>query len=257
MFLFEPISSKSGCKHREHEVSLEMRSQNEQMPWLNSSQEVFDELTATQIVSLVCEDGDRSTQDQATAFSLDCMIKTELLWLNKNNSVTSKEEKRDKKRPSSNRHHRVPHLKNRNKTGFPIRKNSGKHNEEEEEDGSDLDEPGIVRIVIQHKDSPTRVNSTAKTWNNDLPTRLNQDLQRESDVKRMNDLINRLSVSKSQLPSVHSTQQTELRDKCSLDGGLYCQVEHKLKTLLLQHQASLHSTGSSTNFFSNKSSKSK
>jgi len=262
IFLFEPVSSKSGCKYREHQVSMETTNNNKLKPWLNSSQEVYNELITNEIMSLVCEDGDRSNQDQATQFSLEVMMKTELSRLNTSVSITSKDEKRDKRRPTSNRRQRTSHLKNRNKNGFPIhRKENGKHEgeeEEEEEDGSDLDEPGIVRIVIQHKDSPTRVNSSAaKTWNNELPTRLNQDLQRESDVKRMNDLINRLSVTKvPQPPSVHHTQQVGLRDKTSFDGGLYCQIEHKLKALLLQQQASLHSTASSSNF-STKTSKNK
>lgn len=262
MFLFEPVSSKSGCKYKEHQVSM-ATTNNKLKPWLNSSQEVYNELITNQIASLVCEDDDRTNKEQATQFSLEVMMKTESSRLNTNVSVASKEEKRDKRRPSSNhRRQRTPHSKNRNKTGFPIRrKENGKHEdeeegEEEEEDGSDLDEPGIVRIVIQHKDSPTRAknSSAAKTWNTELPTRLNQDLQRESDVKRMNDLINRLSVSKP--PSTHNTQQMGLRDKTSFDGGLYCQIEHKLKALLLQQQASLHSTVSSSNF-STKTSKNK
>ena len=256
MFLFEPVSSKSGCKYRQHQVSVNDPKNVSNRPWLISSKEVYQELL--QVAPVICEDASPA-QDQ-TEFTLELMMKTELSRLNKNISVTSsKDVKQDKKRPSS-KHHHVPASKNRNKTGFPVRKTGvGKHDpmDEEDEDGtSDLDELGIVRIVIQHNDSPTRVNSTAaKTWNNDLPTRLNQDLQRESDVKRMNELIQKLSLSSNnqQPPSIHNTQQPGMKDRSYLDGGLYCPIEYKVKTLL-QQQVNLHVATSSSNV-SNKNSK--
>jgi len=232
-FHFEPIKSKNGCKFGNHQVSFKDND-------VLHSQVIFDELLG--VVSLVCEE--RTPIQEHTAYSLDAMIKTEQSRKNKHiTSVTNKEEKHNKnnKRPVSQKQ-RPPLRSNSSKSNFVFQKPT-KYLDLSEEDNSDLDEPGIVRIVIQHKDAPTRVKTSAKTWNNDLPIRLNQDLQRESDVKRMNDLIKKLSISKP--PSTHNSTQTLQQDKSTFDGGLYCRIESKVRNSLQSNN--VHSSNSLTN----------
>lgn len=244
-FLFEPISSKSGCCYKDHEfkVSLENETNDKGL----GSSDVFNELLS--VVGLVCED--RVPSQDISSYSLEVMMKTELSRLNKYVSIVNKEDssnRRDKKPPPSQRHPPMTTLSTtRNKGQFPLRKNKTSKSDSVEEDTSDLDEPGIVRIVIQHKDTPPWGRIAAKTWNSELPVRLNQDLQRESDVRRMNELVRKLALVRHPSTVKQTGQLSNGVDRPELaDGGLYCRIESKLKSRLAQN-ASMQHINSTTN----------
>ncbi|XP_065666507.1 SANT and BTB domain regulator of class switch recombination isoform X7 [Hydra vulgaris] len=57
------------------------------------------------------------------------------------------------------------------------------------------------------------------TWNNYLPLRLNQDIQREQDDKRMNDILKRLNL--------HLEYHND-------EGGIFSTLENRLKTLKIK-----------------------
>jgi len=251
-FLFEPISSKGGCSYKDHEVKVchtndAVVNANKDSQGSLGSSDVFNQFLS--VVGLVCEDK-VPTQDESS-YSLEIMMKTELSRLNKYVSVITKEDgnnKRDKnKRPPSQKYSSAAAPStSRTKGQFPLRKNKTSKSNSEEEDTSELDEPGIVRIVIQHKDTPPRGRKSAKTWNGDLPVRLNQDLQRESDVRRMNELIRKIALSRQTPINQQTVSHNNGIDRADLDGGLYCRIENRLKTYLAQH-ASVQSVNSTTN----------
>jgi len=99
-FLFEPISSKSGCRYKDHEVKVchtndAVVNANKDSQGSLGSSDVFNQLLS--VVGLVCEDK-VPTQDESS-YSLEIMMKTELSRLNKYVSVITKEDgnnKRDK-----------------------------------------------------------------------------------------------------------------------------------------------------------------
>lgn len=217
---------------------------------MNSSL-VFNELLS--VLDLVCDQ--KTPSLDSSHYSFESMIKTELSRLNKYVSIISKEEKRDKKRPPSQKFSNSSGKSNQsiNKSKKTTRKTRAVSMEED----SDIDEQGIVRIVIQHKDTPSLNKNLAKTWNNDLPVRLNQDVQRETDVKRMNDLLRELTITRKS--SISGAQPQVSGGKSSVDltdGGLYHRIENKLKAALVgQSGYSVNTTTSSTNAHHSKHSK--
>ena len=226
-FPFEPISSNSGCLFKEHEIKFDPAVESS----LNS-EEVFNELLS--VVNLVCTE--QSPNNDQSFYSLEAMIKTELSKKSKCVNILCKEEKRDKKRPPSQKQFSTTR---NNKRNFPVNSTYvQRKTDNTEEDTSEFDEPGIVRIVIQHKDAPSRGKNPARTWNTDLPVRLNQDLQRESDIKRMNEMMKRLSMN-STTGSINGIEKSE-----QLDPGLYCKIESKIRSKLTAQQIAQSSNSS-------------
>ena len=236
--MFEPISSKSGCCFKEHEVSLSRESS------LNS-EDVFSELIS--VIELVC--AEQSPHNEPSFYTLEAMIKTELSRKSKCVSVVCKEDaKRERKHPPLQKNNSTT-TRNNNKSKFPVNNSLLQRKaHQSEEDASEVDEPGIVRIVIQHKDAPTRGKNPARTWNTNLPVRLNQDLQRESDIKRMHEMMKKLSVKTA--GNANSSNGTTEKSETA-EPGIYCRIESKIRSKLSAQQ-SIQQTSSSSNLHHSK-----
>ena len=77
---------------------------------------------------------------------------------------------------------------------------------------------------MHQKESPIGIGkNSSRTWNSDLPLRLNQDMQRESDVKRMRVLIEGLRLEKS---SNDGEQKKEVSES-----GLFSRIENNYKSM--------------------------
>ena len=230
--LFEPISRNNGCQCRNHEIGFAHARDAENN---KNSVHVFNDLM--NVLSVVCEKNVAS--HESPRYNFESMIKTELSRINHYVSVVNKEDKRDKNRLPSEKSFFNYSRKRIQCTSKP----STKQTASAEED-SDVEEQGIVRIVIQH--APPLNKNLTKTWNCDLPVRLNQDMQRECDIKRMNVLLKQLKMPHLDPPSAQYSFTVKQEQN---NAGLYHHIENKLKAELLQN--SITNAGS-TKYFKNK-----
>ena len=98
-----------------------------------------------------------------------------------------------------------------------------------EEDNSDEDETGVIRVVLHQKESPGVLGKNKScTWNSELPLRLNQDVQRESDVKRMKLLMENLRLNKNTENGGGGGGGVDVRDHVP-ESGIFTRIESKYK----------------------------
>ncbi|XP_057294274.1 SANT and BTB domain regulator of class switch recombination-like isoform X2 [Hydractinia symbiolongicarpus] len=213
--LFESINTNTGCTYRKHVVNLSSINSPDRtdFDWLRSA-EVYNELLS--VADLVCDTKSQIIPKNSSYFNVDTMTKQDLDCISDQDS-SEREDKGDKKRPSSQKN-----LVSK-KRSFQTKNKQKKA--PSEEDDTDLDEQGIVRVVIHQKESSLR--NKRKTWNSELPFRLNQDVQRENDLKRMNELLKELRLQNK----THVQNAVE-----TFEGGIYHRLESKLRNTLLQTQ---------------------
>jgi len=173
--IFEPIKSKSGCVHNEHQIDIESNMNTK------ISNNVMQELM--NVKDLICFSKTPDITKQP-CYNLVSMMKNKTSA----NIDIVKDEKQERKRSATQKS-----LNSRKQNTYNSRKNIRVKTSEDED--SDTEEPGIVRVYIQQKDNSSASKNSNKTWNSELPLRLNQDMQRENDLKRMNDLLENLRLN--------------------------------------------------------------
>jgi len=115
----------------------------------------------------------------------------------------------------------------------------------EDEDQSDSDNTAIVRVVI----NPTNHNisnaeeKTNPTWDSSLPTRLNQDLQREDDLRRMNELLLALTRNRLEENQKGESNKSTENSQENLTPGRYHRIEQQLRSSISSSR--LQCTGNS------------
>ena len=222
--MFESIkSSTKGCQYREHKIDFTVEANSCGEFRFLSSADVYSELL--NVVDIVCLP--KPLPDPPSYYNLYSMTKTELSRVNIRTGSLGREEKRERKRPQSQR------LLLTKKQSFASKY---KRKPDPAEEDSDIDGQEIVRVVIHQKEPSSIYKNIKKTWNIELPLRLNQDMQRESDLRRMNELLRELRLNKNMC---ETTDQT---DSVGGGGGIFHLLETKMKNTLLNSQISLSGT---------------
>ena len=181
---FESIESSEGCQFKDHEVIFASRRDGENV--ILCSEALYNELI--NMIDVVCLPK-VPISTITYSYSLNYDIYT----------------------------HSLP----QNKVGTPKKDNQNKHIVINRADDStinqleDLDERKVMTIFVQTKGRTTAKIQPHLTWNNEFPVQLNQDIQRENDIKRMNDMVEGLNIKP--------------KDQDDTEGGLFHILESRLK----------------------------
>eukprot|EP00795_Rhopilema_esculentum_P016047 gene16047-7393_t len=117
----------------------------------------------------------------------------------------------------------------------------------EDEDDSDSEENGIVRVVINPtKRNPRAEDKPCPTWDTSLPTRLNQDLQREDDLRRMNELM--MSLVKRRFDETQKTDSDKALENTqeAATPGTYHRIEQQFRAMILSSRTQNPNSSSSS-----------
>ena len=231
--LFEAIrSSSKGCQYCDHKIDFSLvdnSDSNTDTGVIINSADVYSELL--NVIDVVCIPRQPDVSKSSSCYNLDSMIKTELFRINVRSGSICREEKRDRRRPPSQKS--LLTKKQSFSSKYKPKPDSA------EEDNSDIDQQDIVRVVIHQKGPLSMYKNMRKTWNTELPFRLNQDMQRESDLKRMNDLLKDLRISKSS----NNVENADKADSVE-SGGIFHQLETKMKLNMLNTSTSTNAVSS-------------
>lgn len=217
--VFESIKSNSGCEYREHLIDetyvTNVKDRDDANIVLVN---IISELN--EMKDIICTKMIVDLTDQTSLYSLDNALKSRPTPDAVPHQIIGKDER---KRTA---HHKSS-VSNKHSIG---RKATRKQKLPDDED-SGSEEPGIVRIYIQQKGS----KNSRKTWNSDLPFRLNQDMQREHNLIRMDELMQQLTI-----PLMKSDTSVRPNPLC----GTFHKLEMKKKLVIANTSTHQLSNGS-------------
>eukprot|EP00794_Sanderia_malayensis_P013889 gene13889-15337_t len=230
-------TNNSGCSFRDHQVDLKNSNNNELDKSSLNTQCVLDQLIACRDVICIPPKQAKLRPDDvyiSSILSQSLMAPPHIIT-----SHVSNARKADLKQhmQTARVEHSRSSYRRQKKAKFPTPKY------DDDEDQSDPEEQAVVRVIInQSKRSRRNTESkSSSTWDANLPTRLNQDLQRESDLKRMNELLT--SLVKCRIDENSKSESSQSTDSSELIAGTYCKFEQQLRASVM---ASKVQTSSST-----------
>lgn len=186
---FQPVKTLSGCEYADHQVDFNCDTIADDA-YRNTT--VYEQLQT--VADLVCTVKSPPPRTLPPFYRLDSNERKEL-YEGSSRPIYKEEKHERSKCPSSQKRSVV------GKHSFTPKHKAAHHQSDAavdcaDEDTSDEDETGVIRVVMHQKESSYLNKNNSRTWNSELPLRLNQDVQRESDVKRMKKLISDLRLDR-------------------------------------------------------------
>ena len=205
--VFESIKSSSGCDYREHLIDETYMTNVKDRDDANTVLvNIISELN--EMKDIICTKKIVDLTDQNSLYSLDNALKSRLTPDTVPHQIISKDERK-----------RTAHHKSSVSHKHSIGRKATRKQKLSDDEDSGSEEPGIVRIYIQQKGN----KNSRKTWNSDLPFRLNQDMQREHDLIRMDELMQQLAI-----PLMKSETSVRPNPSC----GTFHKLEMKKKLVI-------------------------
>ena len=243
---FDPACSTSGCSHQSHVVDVSLSVKNSMLsvaPFMNIP-EVYAHLKKVSYFACV----PAPKEPFRRGINLEGMLEMELVKKVKSVTISGKSHQDSHRKQGGRRDYG-----SQRKTSFQ-RINKTKMKSAPDEEDQEPDEP-VVRVVINKNSSRKPVatsKGTGRTWDNALSVRLNQDLQREDDLKRMNKLLVSLKKNRS---AENQDLRTNSEDNIHLPGGIYQKLEGTVRATILTSNSQISETGSSSNVHSGRRNK--
>eukprot|EP00112_Aurelia_sp_Birch-Aquarium-sp1_P020299 Seg52.3 transcript_id=Seg52.3/GoldUCD/mRNA.D3Y31 product="putative protein KIAA1841-like" protein_id=Seg52.3/GoldUCD/D3Y31 len=236
---FNPLNKYKGCTFRDHVVNVpspgEEASQREdshrkcvQMEEMVNSQSVLDQLLAHK--DIVCVPPKQAKFKNENQYVTSILNPAKMVPPHITTSSSSNSKQVDGKHSGQSRYEMT------RKTSGHVTKNRMKDYGDEEQ--SDTEDNGIVRVVINpSKQNKNTEDKSSLTWDVSLPVRLNQDLQREDDLRRMNELM--IALSKSRLDENHKGETEKIADGTqeNFTPGTYHRIEQQLRASIVSSRA--------------------
>jgi len=229
---FNPVNRSKGCMLRDHLVELEEKqpvSNQESVGKNLNSEPIFAQLLANKDVICVPAKQVKSRNDGVFLTSIlnpARMVPPHITTAKNSKTYEIKQMVGNEAKPS-------------------MRMRQNRIRSYEDEDQSDSDNTAIVRVVI----NPTNHNisnaeeKTNPTWDSSLPTRLNQDLQREDDLRRMNELLLALTRNRLEENQKGESNKSTENSQENLTPGRYHRIEQQLRSSISSSR--LQCTGNS------------